>query len=532
LHKKDFVLTPAMRACAKCGQRHLDRDCPSMQPCAVCRNRHLASDCPRIIIPDPGAPATSRHPATPDTDAAPAAAAAAVDTSRPATPGAAAPLPAADHTAVVVTAAEALRLSSASLKMKAAPSEVDQHIMQIASLKTQLQAAPTDAVDTACPATPGAAASLPAADPNAVAVTAAAGTTHPAAPSAAATYSDTDSPGAANVEAPPPGPHLLNQGPDTNAAPNAPLPAETAVERRNARVAQHFEEAIERRDAHVAQTYDAFSSDGSDNALHPRQRTTVHTAADIEWFTAARKERSVALFQIDALESRLHLARDHYQDLLRAVTDQEALIAERDARNDACWTPSPPAPPPASPRRSSHDPAHSFLIDLNDDLEIDYDISHGAPSPLPPTWSPLNRLYCSIWHISHKAWNKGMHALHGNGFDISDIFLLFIVAALSYRLTVIGIHLLTACQRATNVFIRPAVTAATTYSIIDAVTRLATPPPTSRAGPAFDTPPPPQETITDHHGRDKPAGHRPQRSGRGTSPPVASPPLLRPPRHW
>jgi len=176
LHKKDFVLTPAMRACAICVQRHLDRDCPSVQPCAVCHNRHLARDCPRIILSDPGAPATSRHPATPGTAAAPAAAAAAANTARPATPGAAAPLPATAHTAVVVAAA--------------------------------------------------------------------AGTAHPGAPSAAATYSDIDGPGAANVEAPPPGPHLLDQGPDTDAAPNAPLPAEAAVERRNASVARNFEEAV------------------------------------------------------------------------------------------------------------------------------------------------------------------------------------------------------------------------------------------------------------------------------------------------
>ena len=67
--------------------------------------------------------------------------------------------------------------------------------------------------------------------------------------------------------------------------------------------------------------------------------------------------------------------------------------------------------------------------------------------------------------------------------------------------------------------IRPAVTAATTYSIIDAITRLVPPPSTSRAAPAFDTPPPPQETVTDHHGRDKPSGHRPTRLGRGTSSP-------------
>ena len=352
-----------------------------MQPCAVCRNRHLASDCPRIIIPDPGAPATSRHPATPDTDAAPAAAAAAADTARPAR----APAPA------------------------------------LSALRYGIEH------------TPGAAAPLPAAAHTAAAVAAAAATAHPAAPGAAAASSDPDGPGAANAEAPPPGPHLLDQGPDTvaaappsrppalslrgrqwlpagDAAPNAPLWAAAAVERRDARVARNYEEAVKRCNAHVALTYNALSSDGSEYAPHPQQRTTVHTDADNDWFTAARKERSVALFQIDALKSRLCLARDHYQDLLRAVTDQQAFIVERDARDNACWTPSPPASPPASPRCSSHDPARSFLVDLNDDLENDCDISHGAPFPLPPTWSPLNRLYCSIWHISHKAWNKAMHA--------------------------------------------------------------------------------------------------------------------------
>ena len=40
----------------------------------------------------------------------------------------------------------------------------------------------------------------------------------------------------------------------------------------------------------------------------------------------------------------------------------------------------------------------------------------------------------------------------------------------------------------------------------------------TRAALAYKkNPPPPQETITDHHGRDKPAGHRPPRPGRGTS---------------
>jgi len=292
LNKKDFVLTPAMRACAICGQRHLDRDCPAMRACAVCDHRHLARDCPHIMLSDPGAPATSRRPATPGAAAAPAAAAAAADTARPATPGAAAPLPAAAHTAAVVAAAAA--------------------------------------------------------------------TAHPAAPGAAAASSDPDGPGAANAEAPPPGPRLLDQGPDTvaaappsrppalsprgrqwlptptgDAAPNAPLPAAAAVERRDARVARNYEEFVERRDAHVAQTYDALSSNGSEYAPHPRQRTMVHTAADNEWFTAARKERSAALFQIDALESRLRLARDHYQDLLRAVTDQQTFIVERDARDNA-----------------------------------------------------------------------------------------------------------------------------------------------------------------------------------------------------
>jgi len=60
-----------------------------------------------------------------------------------------------------------------------------------------------------------------------------------------------------------------------------------------------------------------------------------------------------------------------------------------------------------------------------------------------------------------------MHALHSNGLDLNDIFLLVVIAALGYRLAVIGIHLLTACQHTTDVFIRPAVTATTTYSLID-----------------------------------------------------------------
>jgi len=505
LNNRDFVLTPAMRACNICGQRHLDRDCPAMRACAVCDQRHLARDCPRIMLSDPGALAASRRPATTGAAAAPATAAADNDTARPATPGATAPLPAAAHTAAVFAARPATHPFSRSPR--------------------GLPWLP------AGDATSGAA--TPSATAAAAAHAAAATTAHPAAPGAAAASSDPDGPGAADAEAPPPGPRLLDHGPDTvaaappfrppalsprgrpwlptgDAAPNAPLPAAAAIERRDARVARNYEEAVEHREAHVAQTYDALSLDGSEYAPHPRQRTTVHTAADNEWFTEARKERSVALYQIDALESRLHLARIHYHDLLRASADQKEFIAMRDARDDACRPlSSPPPSPPASPRCSLHDPAHPFHVDLNDDLEINCDIFHGTPSPLPPTWSPLNRLYCSIWHISHKAWNKAMHALHGNGFDISDLFLLVIIAALGYRLTVIGIHMLTACQRATDVFIRPAVTAATTYSIIDAITRLVTPPSISRAAPAFDTPPPPQETVTDHHGRDKPAGHRP-----------------------
>ena len=50
-----------------------------------------------------------------------------------------------DKAAREVTTAEALRLSSASLEKKAAPSEVDKLIKQIASLKAQLQAAPASA---------------------------------------------------------------------------------------------------------------------------------------------------------------------------------------------------------------------------------------------------------------------------------------------------------------------------------------------------------------------------------------------------
>jgi len=50
-----------------------------------------------------------------------------------------------DKAARKVTTAEALRLSSANLKKKAAPSEMDQLIKQIASLKAQLQAPPAPA---------------------------------------------------------------------------------------------------------------------------------------------------------------------------------------------------------------------------------------------------------------------------------------------------------------------------------------------------------------------------------------------------
>jgi len=517
----DFALKPSMRACATCGQRHLDRDCPL------------------VMLSGPGALAdvialaASRRPATPCA-AAPlstAAHTAAVVAACPATPGAsAAPAPSARPPRVLIPSMRACIIcgqrhlnrncpSYATAALAAAPAPT------LSALRYGIEHTENGWTSPHEIGGAGAASDYWAPLANAHA-TAAAVTARPATPAVAAAAAHAAAAATGTVAATAP---WLPTG---DAGPSAPLPAAAAVERRDAHVAWNYEEAVERRDAHVARTYDALSLDGSEYAPHPRQRTSTHTADDDEWFIAARKERSAALFQIDALESRLRLACDHYQDLLRAVTDQQAFIIERDARNNACWTPSPPASPPASPRCPSHDPAHSFPVDLNDDLEVDCNISHGAPSPLPPTWSPLNRLYVSIWHISHKAWNKAMHALHGNGFDISDIFLLVIVAALSYRLTVIGIHLLTACQRATDVFICPAATAATTYSIIDAITRLVTPPSTSRAGPAFDTPPPPQETVTDHHGRDKPAGHRPPRSGRGTSPPVASPSLLRPPRRW
>jgi len=74
---------------------------------------------------------------------------------------------------------------------------------------------------------------------------------------------------------------------------------------------------VERRDAQVAQTYNAQTSDGNDNAPHPGRAT--HAAANKEWFTTAKKERSAALCQIDALKSRLRLARDHYNSVPRRL---------------------------------------------------------------------------------------------------------------------------------------------------------------------------------------------------------------------
>ena len=350
-------------------------------------------------------------------------------------------------------------------------------------------------------------------------------------------------PSAADAAAPPPGLCPLDHGLDAvTATPPAHPPALSPRGRPWLPPAGDAapdallsaEEDVEHHDAHIAQPYDNRTSDESDNALHPRQHA-IHTTADKEWFTAAQKERSAALFQIDAFESRLRLARDHYQDLLRAFADQTEFIAVRNARDNACSPPSPPASPPASPRCSFHDPAHSFPFDLNDDLEVDYDIVHGTPSPLPPAWSPLNRLYCSIWHISHKAWNKAMHALHGNGFDISKIVLLVIIAALSYRLTVIGVHLLTACQRATDVFIRPAATAATTYSIIDAITRLVP----TRAAPVHLAGRPhlrhPSTPPGDRHRPPRPrqaCRSPPSAVGPWDLLPVASRPPLCPPHRW
>ena len=203
--------------------------------------------------------------------------------------------------------------------------------------------------------------------------------------------------------------------------------------------------AIEHRDAQVPQTCNVHTSDDEDDDA-PNPGHAAHTAADKEWSAAAKKECSAALCRIDALESRLRLARDHYSRLLLAAADQKELIAMRNARNNACWTPSPPASPPASPRCSFHDPAPSSLFDFKDDLEVDSKVFRGTPSPPPPTWSPLKRFYHTVWHISHKAWNKTMHAVHGNSLDLNDIFLLVVIAALGHRLAVIGIHLLTACQ--------------------------------------------------------------------------------------
>ena len=62
--------------------------------------------------------------------------------------------------------------------------------------------------------------------------------------------------------------------------------------------------------------------------------------------------------------------------------------------------PSPPQSPPV-PRWSTTDAA--------------------APEPTNPGWcchpgGTITALYSSVlWHISHKAWNQLMHALHGNG---------------------------------------------------------------------------------------------------------------------
>jgi len=268
---KNFVLTPAMRACAICDQCHLNHDCPAMRACAICDQRHLDRNFPRIMLSDPGAPA--------------------------------------DATAL-----------AASRRFLSAPDPF------AAAAFAEFQAATRNA-------------------------TARVAQTHDAL------SSDPDGiPGAADAAAPPPGLRLLDHGPDAvTAAPPAHLPSLSPCDRPwlpggNAALNAPLpaEDAVERRDTQIAQTYDARSSDGSDYAPRPRQHTT-HTTADKEWFAAARRERSTALFQIDALESRLRLAGDHYQDLLRAFADQKEFIAVRDARDNTCWTPSPPASPPASP---------------------------------------------------------------------------------------------------------------------------------------------------------------------------------------
>ena len=57
--------------------------------------------------------------------------------------------------------------------------------------------------------------------------------------------------------------------------------------------------------------------------------------------------------------------------------------------------PSPPPSPPQSPRPST-------------EYRVDARSAHSQPAPAPV------RFFSGIWHMSHAAWNKLQHALHGN----------------------------------------------------------------------------------------------------------------------
>jgi len=77
--------------------------------------------------------------------------------------------------------------------------------------------------------------------------------------------------------------------------------------------------------------------------------------------------------------------------------------------------PSPPSLPPSAPRPSA--------MDLDPELGF---TNHAPPGWLYAklsatcallTWPAVatGRLVSSIWHISHAAWNKLQHSIHGNG---------------------------------------------------------------------------------------------------------------------
>ena len=58
--------------------------------------------------------------------------------------------------------------------------------------------------------------------------------------------------------------------------------------------------------------------------------------------------------------------------------------------------PSPPPSPPQSPRPSAAN-------------RVDARSAHSQPAPAPVCF------FSGVWHMSHAAWNKLQHALHGNG---------------------------------------------------------------------------------------------------------------------